>query len=214
MEIRDNVIKEYLKNVYFITGTPCGGKSVVSKTLGLKYNIPVYDIDEHFDAHREMSDAGSQPSMNKTFKDADEFFGRTVEEYRRWLLNNTREQLDYVIMDLAVLSRSSPVICDCHLTVEEAGKLTVPERIAFLIKKPDNLVDEYCARPDHRGFSDFIHCASDFEAAKAVCSETLRTLNEPRYTAVKESGYFFLDRKDGRTVEETAGLVAAHFGFI
>lgn len=33
MIFQDNVIKEYLKNVYFITGTPCGGKTTVSRAL-------------------------------------------------------------------------------------------------------------------------------------------------------------------------------------
>lgn len=37
MIFQDNVIKEYLKNVYFITGTPCGGKTTVSRVLAEKY---------------------------------------------------------------------------------------------------------------------------------------------------------------------------------
>ena len=96
MNFQDNVIREYLKNVYFVTGTPCGGKTTVSRGLGEKYNIPVYDVDEMFPVHQRMSDVKYQPSMNKSFKDADEFFGRTVEEYREWLISNTREQLELV----------------------------------------------------------------------------------------------------------------------
>ncbi len=41
--------------------------------------------------------------MTTTFKDADEFFGRSVEEYKGWLLGNKREQLDYVLLDLIKL---------------------------------------------------------------------------------------------------------------
>lgn len=37
MIFQDNVIKEYLKNVYFITGTPCGGKTTVSRALWEDY---------------------------------------------------------------------------------------------------------------------------------------------------------------------------------
>ena len=55
MVFQDNVIKEYLKNVYFITGTPCGGKTTVSRALGEKYKIPVYDIDEQFPSHQAIS---------------------------------------------------------------------------------------------------------------------------------------------------------------
>lgn len=212
MIFQDNIIKQYLKNVYFIAGTPCGGKTTVSRALAKKYGIMVYDIDERFDEHQAMSDPVSQPAMNRNFRDADEFFGRSVEEYKAWLLKNTREQLDFVLLDLMRLSQNQKVLCDCHLTLEQAATVTDPSHIAFMIKKPVNLVEEYCNRPDHQGFSNFIHSATDFEAAKKTCNETLMSLNEKYYEDVKASGYFFVDRGDGLSVEETVALTAKHFG--
>ncbi len=212
MIFQDNIIKKYLENVYFIAGTPCGGKTTVSRALSKKYGIPVYDIDERFEEHQRMSDPVSQPSMNWQFKDADEFFGRSVEEYRSWLLKNTREQLDFVLLDLMRLSQNGKIICDCHLTLEQAAQVTEPSRMAFMIKKPVNLVDEYCNRADHQGFSDFIHSATDVEKAKKTCNETLLSLNEKFYEDVKASKYFWLERDDKRSVKETAELVAKHFG--
>ncbi|MBQ6095309.1 MAG: AAA family ATPase, partial [Lachnospiraceae bacterium] len=61
MIFQDNIVKEYLKNVYFITGTPCGGKTTISRALSKMYGIPVYDIDERFEEHQKMSDAEHQP---------------------------------------------------------------------------------------------------------------------------------------------------------
>lgn len=212
MIFQDNIIKQYLKNVYFIAGTPCGGKTTVSRALAKKYGIMVYDIDERFDEHQAMSDPVSQPAMNRNFRDADEFFGRSVEEYKAWLLKNTREQLDFVLLDLMRLSQNQKVLCDCHLTLEQAATVTDPSHIAFMIKKPVNLVEEYCNRLDHQGFSNFIHSATDFEAAKKTCNETLMSLNEKYYEDVKASGYFFVDRGDGLSVEETVALTAKHFG--
>ena len=81
MKIQDNVLKAYLKNVYFITGTACGGKSTAARALADKYGLTLYDIDKHFDGHQALSDAVSQPNMNRHFDDADAFFGRPVEEY-------------------------------------------------------------------------------------------------------------------------------------
>ena len=46
MIFQDNVMKEYLKNVYFIAGTPCGGKTTISCALAKKYGFEIYDIDE------------------------------------------------------------------------------------------------------------------------------------------------------------------------
>lgn len=189
MIFQDNVIKEYLKNVYFITGTPCGGKTTISRELAKRHNLLVYDIDEQFAAHQKISNSAFQPSMNKVFKDADEFFGRTVEEYKEWLVNNTREQLDFVLLDLIRLSQNKIVLCDCHLTMEEAEKCTEESRIVFLIKEPSDLVEDYCNRPDHQGFSNFINSASDIKKAKAVCNAALKILNEKRYNDIKASNY-------------------------
>ena len=53
MIFQDNVMKEYLKNVYFITGTPCGGKTTLSRALAEKYGFELFDIDERFDEHKK-----------------------------------------------------------------------------------------------------------------------------------------------------------------
>ena len=39
MIFQDNIIKEYLRNVYFISGTPCGGKTTITRALGEKYKV-------------------------------------------------------------------------------------------------------------------------------------------------------------------------------
>lgn len=214
MIVQDNVLKAYLKNVYFITGTPCGGKTTVSRALARRYGLTVYDIDQRFDLHQQASDPALQPAMNRRFANADEFFGRSVEEYEQWLTDNTREQLDFVLMDLIRLSQDRIVLCDCHLTVEEARRLTDPERIVFLIKEPGHLVDDYCDRPDHQGFSRFIHSATHVEKAKATCNETLKRLNEKRIAAIRSSEFFWLERRADSTVSDTVNGVARHFGLM
>lgn len=213
MIFQDNIIKEYLRNVYFISGTACGGKTTVTKALGAKYGIPVYVIDEQFTIHQLMSDEEHQPNMNRRFKNADEFFGRSVDEYKKWLLDNSREQLDFILLDLIKLSADRIILCDLHSVVEAADRITDPSRIAFMIHKPENIVDTYCNREDHKPFSDFIHSATDYEAAKATCDRTLTELNIAAYNYIKNSDYFWLERDEKRSVEETADLVAQHFGW-
>ena len=213
MIFQDNVIKEYLRNVYFISGTPCAGKTTITRALGKKYGIPVYVIDDQFTVHQLKSDPDHQPNMNRSFRDADEFFGRSVEEYRNWLLGNSREQLDYVLLDLIRLSQDRVILCDIHLIAEDAAKITDPSRIACLITEPTALVDAYISRPDHQPFRDFLHSASDFEKAKATVNETLYSLNIDRYNYIRSSDFFWLERDDSRTVDETVSLVEKHFGW-
>lgn len=141
------------------------------------------------------------------------FFGRTVEEYKSWLINNTREQLDFVLLDLIQLSQNQIVLCDCHLTLEEADILTEPLKIVFLIKDPTNVIDDYCNRPDHHDFRDFINSTSDIAHAKTLCNTVLESLNRKKYEQVKASKYFWLERDQKSTVEVTVKKVEQHFGW-
>lgn len=211
MIFQDNVVKEYLKNVYFVTGTPCGGKTTISRELGKRHNLPVYDVDEKFSEHQRISNPIYQPAMNKKFKNADEFFGRTIEDYAKWLLKNTREQLDYILMDLIQLSHNQIVICDLDLAVDEANLITDYERIVFLIKNPTNIIDDYCNRADHNDFNNFINSAANPKAAKMNCNNTLEYLNYSKYKQIKESHYFWLERDRSSMVEDTVRRVEQHF---
>lgn len=211
MIIQDNVLKEYLKNVYFISGTPCGGKTTIARELAKRHNLPIYDIDAQFAKHQQISNPAAQPAMNKTFPNADAFFGRTVAEYTSWLMDSTREQLDFALLDLICLSHNQSVLCDCHLTVEEADHVTEASRIVFLIKEPSNLVDDYCNRPDHQGFCAYMGSASDPEKARSLCNAALKSLNGEKYKQIKNSSYVWLERSQGRSVGETVREVEQHF---
>lgn len=212
MIFQDTTIKKYLTNVYFVTGTPCGGKTTACKTLSARYGIPVYNVDEMFAVHQRKADPINQPNMCRAFADADEFFSRSAAAYRAWLTGSTAEQLDFVLLDLIRLSQHGTILCDCHLTPEQAEQITEPSRIAFLIREPVNLADEYCARPDHTDFRDFLYSASDPGQAKKLCSETLELLHRPLYDTVRTGKWFSVDREEGLTADETADKIAAHFG--
>lgn len=210
MIFQDNVLKEYLKNVYFITGTACGGKTTISRALSKKYNMAVYDVDEQFPIHKAMSDLMFQPAMNLQTKNADEFFSRTYLDYAKWIINNTREQLDFVILDLIRLSKEQRVICDLHLTVDEAKKLTDYNRVIFLIKEPSNIIEDYCNRKDHEDFKKFINSATNHLKAKQNCNKTLEYVIDKRYKEIKNSDFFWIERNGDSTVENTLYEVEKH----
>lgn len=77
-----------------------------------------------------------------------------------------------------------------------------------------NLVDDYCNRPDHLDFSDFINSATDVEKAKTICNTTLKILNEKRRKDIKNSSFYWIERTSKSTVDETAGKVERRFGFV
>lgn len=121
MIFQDKVVKKYLTNVYFVTGTACSGKTTVSRELAKRHN---------------------------------------------------------------------------------------------LIKDFSNLIDDYCNRPGHQGFRDFINSISDIENAKAVCNAVLKSLNGKVLKNIRNSGYYWIERTHKSTVDETVGKVERHLGLV
>ena len=46
MDLPNNIIKHFLKNVYFVSGCACGGKSTISKYLSQNHKIALYNWSE------------------------------------------------------------------------------------------------------------------------------------------------------------------------
>lgn len=215
MDYLDNYTKEDFKNVYFITGTATGGKTTISKALAQKYNFVRYDVDEEFDRHKILSNEKNQPNMNKRFENADEFFLRDEEEYIRWLKDNSKEQLQFILKDLIEISKLKKVVCDLHLTVEEANKIANKNQIVFLIRKDnENIIEDYCNRESHEGFSKYINSASNLKRAKANCNAVLSKLNKQRCIDIKNSDFLWIERDENSTVQKTLEIVERHFGLI
>ena len=205
--------KELLKNVYFISGTSAGGKSTISKLLAEKYGFALYVEGKEVEKHQNLSDPTNQPYLSQKFNNADEFFMRTTDDYKNWLINTSREQLDFVVKDLIELSKNQKVICDIHLPVQYATYLTDYDRIIFLIKDNyDNIIEEYYNREDHSGFRNYINSTTNPELAKKNCNEVLRRLNTKRCEDIKKSDYFYVERNPKSTIENTIKQVENHFG--
>lgn len=205
--------KEQFKNVYFITGTATGGKTTISKALAEKYGWLRYDVDEKFDEHKKLSNSKDKPNMNKIFRGADEFFLRDVNEYVQWLKDNSREQMEFILADLVELSKTQKVVCDLHLTIEEAEKLAYQNQIVFLIRENnDNIIDDYCNRKSHEGFNRFINSSSNPSKAKQNCNAVLRIINEERSNAIRNSKFLYIERNSKSTVENTLKIVEERFG--
>ena len=205
--------KDDFKNVYFITGTATGGKTTISKALAEKYGWLRYDVDVEFDRHQQLSNPIDQPNMNKTFKNADEFFLRDAAEYVQWLKDNTREQMEFILKDLKEISKSQKVVCDLHLTVEEADKIVNLNQIVFLIRESnENIIDDYCNRKSHEGFNKFINSSTNPAKAKENCNNVLKIVNQERTKKIKNSKYLWIERNENSTVEKTLKTIEKHFG--
>ena len=51
MKIANNIIKEHLKNVYFLCGGAYGGKTTMARLLEEKHGFIRYRQGDHYDEH-------------------------------------------------------------------------------------------------------------------------------------------------------------------
>ena len=87
MKIENNILKHYLKNVYFITGTAYAGKSTTVKMLAERYDMVFCGENYHSKVSDAVATPDAQPDICflKTLTDWKEFVTRTPEEYERWI---------------------------------------------------------------------------------------------------------------------------------
>lgn len=97
--ISDNLIKNLLKNVYFINGTAYAGKSTMVRMLAEKYN-GIECGENYHDKLMHLIDGSNQPNLKyfDTMSGWQEFVNRTPEEYDDWIQGVAKEAAEYSAM--------------------------------------------------------------------------------------------------------------------
>ena len=110
MKIENNILKHYLKNVYFITGTAYAGKSTMI-CCGENYHSAISDIVAVPDVQPDLC-------YMKNLTDWKEFVTRTPEEYERWIYSVGREAAEFEIVELLSIARDKKVIVDTNIPID------------------------------------------------------------------------------------------------
>ena len=95
MKIQDNILKFYLKNCYFITGTAYAGKSTMCSMLSKKYNMLHCEENYNMDTILSDVDEQNQPNLNyfNTMPSWQHYVSRTPKEFYDWY-NGVSEEVE------------------------------------------------------------------------------------------------------------------------
>lgn len=97
MKIADNIIKEHLKNVYFLCGGAYGGKTTMAKLMEEKYGFIRYRQGYHFDEYAAIANEIEQPAMSMDRKsDWHGFFAQPPRQYADWMQAELREEAEFM----------------------------------------------------------------------------------------------------------------------
>ena len=159
IQISDNLIKHYLKNVYFINGHSYAGKSTMVKMLSERYGM-IHCGENYHDAFpRDKLSRWKQPGLCyfDTMSGWEEWLSMTPEEHWNWTEQVSRECVEVEILELLRLSAGGEKVM-----MEQIQRCRDPEAAlknfrAWTLYHPPMEADWR-----HTGF--FTYTRSDFES--------------------------------------------------
>lgn len=219
MNIKNNILKNYLKNCFFINGTAYAGKSTMCKMLAEKYDLILCGENYGLDRLLKMITPEDQPNVSyfNSMKDWQEFINRTPEEYLAWIVGNSREGADFEIAELIRLSGDKKVIVDTNIPLEILKQIADYNQIAIMLSPQSLSVDMFFERGDEEKqfLLSQIQQAKDSEKTMQNFRNCLAKINSQEiYDEWLNSGFFTIVREDIATDTrfETLDTLERHFG--
>ena len=221
MKIENNVIKHYLKNVYFITGTAYAGKSTAVNMLAERYGMICCGENYHMAVSEEVATLDSHPDLcyNKMLTDWRDFVKRTPEEYERWMYSVAKEAAEFEVAELIAMPKDKKVIVDTNIPVDILKEISDFDHVAVMLSPVSMSVERFFDRsdPDKQFLLSVIDSCEDPVDVMENYRRGLALINsKEHYDEYANSGFFTLVREDSDvdTREETCDALARHFGFL
>ena len=221
MKIENNVLKHYLKNVYFITGTAYAGKSTTVKMLAERYGMVCCGENYHMAVSESVATPETHPDLcfNKNLTDWREFVTRTPEEYERWMYSVGREAAEFEIAELIAISQDKKVIVDTNIPLDVLKEISDYNHVAVMLSPQSMSVERFFDRadPEKQFLLGVIDSCDDSSAVMENYRKGLERINsKEHYDEYANSGFFTVVREDNGmdTREQVFDVIAKHFGLM
>lgn len=219
MKIENNILKHYLKNVYFITGTAYAGKSTMVKMLAERYDLVFCGENYHSAVSDIVAMPNAQPDICylRNLTDWKDFVTRTPEEYARWTESVGREAAEFEVAELISIARDRRVIADTNIPIDILKEISDYHRIVVMLAPQSMSVERFFDRndPEKRFILDIIKSCDNSVAVMENYKQGLILINSrEKYDSYANSGLFTVVRPDDEedTREEVCAKIAKHFG--
>lgn len=219
MKIENNILKHYLKNVYFITGTAFAGKSTTAKMLAERYHMVLCGENYHSAVSDVVATEESHPDIYylNALSDWKDFVTRRPEEYERWIYSVGREAAEFEVAQLLSMSGDRKIIVDTNIPLDLLKEISDYSHVAVMLSPQSMSVDRFFDRsdPEKQFLLKLIESCDDPKAVMENYRQGLMLINSRKhYDEYANSGFFTLVREasDRDTREETCAIIARHFG--
>ncbi len=221
MKIENNILKHYLKNAYFITGTAYAGKSTTVKMLADRYNMIFCGENYHSVVSDIVASPDVQPDLcyTKNLTDWKEFVTRSPEEYERWIYSTAKEAAEFEVAELISLPRDRKVIVDTNIPVDVLKEISDYNHVAVMLSPQFMSVERFFDRgdPEKQFILSIIESCQNPDAVMENYRRGLALINSKKhYDEYADSGFFTVMRQDNGadTREAVCDVIANHFRLI
>ena len=221
MKIENNILKHYLKNVYFITGTAYAGKSTTVRMLAERYDMVCCGENYHMAVSEIVATPETHPDLcyNRSLTDWREFVTRTPEEYERWMYAVGREAAEFEIAELIAISQDKKVIVDTNIPLDVLKEISDYSHVAVMLSPQSMSVERFFDRsdPEKQFLLGVIDSCDDPSAVMDNYRKGLERINsKEHYDEYANSGFFTVVREDNGTDtrEQVCDMIAKHFGLM
>ncbi len=218
MNISPNILRHYLRNVYFITGTAYAGKSTAVRMLAERYSMIMCGENYHSAVSDTVADPVLQPDISwlNRLTDWKDFVTRPPEEYERWIYSVGREAAGFEVAQLISMPRDRKIIVDTNIPLDMLKEISDYSRVAVMLSPQSMSVDRFFDRddPEKQFLLRVIDSCDDPQAVMENYRRGLQLINSRKhYDEYAQSGFFTLVREnDGRdTRDEVCDALARHF---
>jgi adenylate kinase family enzyme len=218
IEIESNILRYYLRNVYFINGTAYAGKSTMVAMLAEKYGMVHCGENYHAKNCDKFVTPEYQPNIGyfQTMKDWQEFINRTPDEYARWIDGSSREAAQIEIAELLRIPEGQKVIVDTNIPLDVLREISDYHHVAIMLSPQSMSVDRFFDRDDaeKQFLLEQIKLSENPEKTMTNFKECLARINSKEcYDEFLNSGFFTIIRDD-TTIDtrlDTMSKLAEHF---
>ncbi len=221
MKIANNIIKHYLKNVYFITGTAYAGKSTTVKMLSDRYDMVFCGENYHSTVSDIIATPNAQPDICfiNNLTDWKQFVTRTPEEYERWIYSVGKEAAEFEVAELISISKDKKIIVDTNIPINVLKEISDYNHVAVMLSPQSISVERFFDRkdPDKQFLLNVIDSCENPEAVMENYRQGLALINNQKhYDEYANSGFFTVVREDNGedTREKVCDIIAKHFGLL
>lgn len=212
MNISNNIIKEQLKNVFFLSGGGYGGKTTMAKLIEEKYGFIRFRQGDHYDEYAKIAQSEFQPAISiDRSKDGHGFFSQPPEQYDKWLQDGIYEEAEFAIIDLIKLSQNKKVIADVSIPPSILQDISDKSRVILLFAPEEMTRKHYFDRDDKQEVFQFIKSFSNGDELLQNTINALHYNSEAKRQSYYDSGFYCIERSENDTVEKTFKAIESYF---